>query len=79
MPAPVASDGAKMPPGTPLQAVSQVVKNFSGPNASAPGGAWPCSSWVAGATPEPKVEPWAARPISVTTSPIAAAKRIGQR
>ena len=28
-PAPTASDGAKMPPGTPHQAVSQVAMNFS--------------------------------------------------
>jgi len=79
MPAPVASEGAKMPPGTPLQAVNQVARNFNGPNASAAGGASPCSSCAAGATPEPKVAPSEARPISATARPAAAAKRIGQR
>ena len=76
MPAPMDSDGAKMPAGTPLQEVIQVATNFSSTYR------WemslsPASMFLTSSAPAPKVAPPLTRPMMATTRPAPAAKRIG--
>ncbi|MNR17962.1 hypothetical protein D3C85_1346560 [compost metagenome] len=78
MPAPMDSEGAKMPPGTPHQAVIQVAMNLSSVYRGL-SSSWPASICLTASEPAPKVTPPVTKPITATTSPPTAANRTGQR
>ncbi len=71
-------EGAKMPPGTPLQLVIQVATNFSS-TYSREMSLSPASMLRTSSAPAPKVAPPDTRPMIATIRPQAAAKRTGKR
>ena len=77
-PAPMDSDGAKMPPGTPSQADSHVAMNLR-VTYKAGTSACPASMCLTASDPAPKVAPPVTRPMTATTRAPHAAKRSGKR